>query len=64
MNSAEAEILLLDVGHGNTALVRSENWVALIDVAPAPAVVDELDALGITHIDDILIVERMPKAIN
>ena len=49
------EVLILDVGHGNTSLVRTETWAALIDVAPTRTVMTELAAVGLSRIDDVLV---------
>lgn len=50
-----SDVLLLDVGHGNCTIVRDEKAVAVIDAPAGSALLDALDALGVTHVDQAVI---------
>jgi len=49
------DITVLDVGHGNSALVRDGSKCAIIDAAPGPMVPDELDRSKCDHIEHLVI---------
>jgi competence protein ComEC len=49
------KITILDVGHGNSAVVSLPDWVAVIDAGPGAALLSFLRAQGIDTIDDVLI---------
>lgn len=50
-----AELIILDVGHGNCAVVRDGTDVSVIDCAPGSTLIDTLDFLGIREISRVLI---------
>ncbi len=49
------DVTILDVGHGNSALVRDGDICAVIDAAPGSTVLDELEAIGCQHIEHLVI---------
>jgi beta-lactamase superfamily II metal-dependent hydrolase len=49
------ELIILDVGHGNCALLRDTNGVVLIDCPPGSVLLELLESLGITEISHVLI---------
>jgi beta-lactamase superfamily II metal-dependent hydrolase len=49
------ELIVLDVGHGNCAILQDTNAVTVIDCPPPSTLVDTLERLGIETIDHILI---------
>ncbi|MFL9450244.1 MULTISPECIES: ComEC/Rec2 family competence protein [Nostocales] len=49
------ELIILDVGHGNCALIRDANDVIVIDCPPGGTLVETLEHLSITEILHILI---------
>src|SRR6266700_7782319 len=49
------ELIILDVGHGNSAILQDTNAVTVIDCPPPSTLVDTLERLGIDTIDHILI---------
>ncbi len=49
------ELIILDVGHGNCAILQDTNAVTVIDCPPPSTLVDTLERLGIDTIDHILI---------
>lgn len=49
------ELIILDVGHGNCAILQDGNEVTVIDCPPPSLLVDMLDRLGIDTIDHVLI---------
>ena len=49
------ELIILDVGHGNCAILQDTDGVTLIDCPPPSTLVDTLERLGIDTIDQILI---------
>lgn len=50
-----SELLILDVGHGNCALLRDIDGVVLIDCPPGSVLLETLNYLGITEISHVLI---------
>ena len=48
-------ISILDVGHGNSAVVTAPGWVAIIDAGPGSALLSFLREQGITVVDEFLI---------
>lgn len=50
-----SDMLILDVAHGNCAIVHNAGAVAVIDAPVGSAVLDTLDQLGVTHIEHALI---------
>ena len=48
-------ISILDVGHGNSAVVTVPGWVAVIDAGPGSALLSFLREQGITAVDEMLI---------
>ena len=51
----QPEVVILDVGHGNCAILQDTNAVTVIDCPPPSTLVDTLERLGIDTIDHILI---------
>jgi beta-lactamase superfamily II metal-dependent hydrolase len=49
------ELIILDVGHGNCALLRDTEGVVLIDCPPGSVLPETLSHLGITEITHVLI---------
>lgn len=49
------ELVILDIGHGNSAVLRDTNGVVIIDCACGPTLIDLLEQLGITTVTHILI---------
>ena len=49
------ELIILDVGHGNCAILHDTNAVTVIDCPPPSTLVNTLERLGIDTIDHILI---------
>ena len=49
------ELIVLDVGHGNCALLRDKNATTVIDCPPTSTLIDVLEALGISTVDHVLI---------
>ncbi len=49
------ELLILDIGHGNCAILRDTDTVTVIDCPPSATVVDVLERQGINTIDNLLI---------
>ncbi len=49
------ELIILDVGQGNCAILQDTNAVTVIDCPPPTTLVDTLERLGIETIDHILI---------
>lgn len=49
------EVIVLDVGHGNCAVVRDGDRCAVVDAPPGPTLFDELERCGITHIDHLVL---------
>lgn len=50
-----ARLIILDVGHGNSAIVQGDDRTFVIDCATRATLVDALDELGITDITDVLL---------
>lgn len=50
-----SDVFLLDVGHGNSAIVHSGGAVAVIDSPAGSTLLDTLDELGVTHVEFALI---------
>lgn len=50
-----ARLIILDVGHGNSAIVQGDDKTFVIDCATKATIVDALDDLGITDISDVLL---------
>ena len=48
-------LAILDVGHGNAAVLKTDDWVAVIDAGPGGSLVQYLIEQGITRIDEVLI---------
>lgn len=48
-------ITILDVGHGNSAVIRDGKKCAVIDAAPGNVVPDELDRVECEHIEHLII---------
>lgn len=55
MNDYELEVTILDVGHGNSALVRDGSRCAVIDAEPGVKVADELDRVQCEHIEHLIL---------
>jgi competence protein ComEC len=49
------DLSILDVGHGNTAIIRASDWVGLVDCAPPAVVLRELERRGVNAIDDLVV---------
>jgi competence protein ComEC len=49
------ELIILDVGHGNCALLRDTNGVILIDCPPGSILMEALEKFAITEISHVLI---------
>src|SRR6266567_3415398 len=49
------ELVILDVGHGNCAILQDTNAITVIDCPPPTTLIDTLERLGIETIDHILI---------
>ncbi|MEU3665169.1 ComEC/Rec2 family competence protein [Streptomyces virginiae] len=52
---ADLAVTVLDVGHGNSAVVRDGSTCAVIDAAPGDIVQRELDRVGCKHIEHLII---------
>ncbi|WP_055547896.1 ComEC/Rec2 family competence protein [Streptomyces sp. NBRC 110028] len=52
---ADLAVTVLDVGHGNSAVVRDGSTCAVIDAAPGDIVQRELDRVGCGHIEHLII---------
>src|SRR5262245_23225920 len=46
---------VIDVGHGNAAVIVSEGWAAVFDAGPGSSLVQFLIDQRVTHIDEVLI---------
>ena len=53
--SDDAEITLLDVGHGNAAVLRCVLGTIVVDAAPGNTLPDELDRTGTRRIDHLVL---------
>jgi beta-lactamase superfamily II metal-dependent hydrolase len=53
--SAEPTLAILDVGHGNSAVLVDKGGVVVIDAGPGSTLLDYLNQEGITEIDVLLI---------
>ncbi|HZS75398.1 MAG TPA: MBL fold metallo-hydrolase [Ktedonobacteraceae bacterium] len=49
------ELIVLDVGHGNCAILRDTEAITVIDCPPTTTLVETLEALDISAIDHVLI---------
>ncbi|MGW0757229.1 ComEC/Rec2 family competence protein [Streptomyces sp. NPDC002814] len=49
------EVVVLDVGHGNCAVVRDDDHCVVIDAPPGTTLFDELERCGITSIDHLVL---------
>jgi competence protein ComEC len=49
------ELLILDIGHGNCAILQDTDTVTVIDCPPSATVVEVLERQGIDTVDNILI---------
>ena len=49
------QLAILDVGHGNAAVIRHEGWSAVIDAGPRSALLQFLSDEGITRLDVVVI---------
>ena len=47
--------MILDVGHGNCAIVRNAGAIAVIDSPTGSALLDTLEELGVSHVDHAVI---------
>ncbi|MFE9331059.1 ComEC/Rec2 family competence protein [Streptomyces sp. NPDC006925] len=54
-SESELAVSVLDVGHGNSAVVRDGTTCAVIDAAPGGIVQRELDRVGCEHIEHLVI---------
>jgi competence protein ComEC len=50
-----ARLIILDVAHGNCALVEDDDAVYVIDCAPGSTLLETLDALGIENVSYVLL---------
>ncbi len=50
-----ADIAILDVGHGNAAIVQEDSWTVVIDCAPGDTVLRALQERGVKEIHAVLI---------
>jgi beta-lactamase superfamily II metal-dependent hydrolase len=50
-----ADVLILDVGHGNCTIVHDGGATAVVDAPIGVAVIETLEKLGVTHVDHALI---------
>ena len=55
MSDISRNLWILDVGHGNSTVLRDERGTVVIDAGPGSALVDFLEQQGILRIDVILI---------
>lgn len=53
--TASGELFILDVGHGNCAILKTPNGVVVVDAPSEPTVPTMLDSLGITSIEMLII---------
>lgn len=53
--AATRKLVILDVGHGNTAVLHDDQGLVVIDTAPGSALLEYLDQHGIQRIDTVLI---------
>lgn len=49
------EVIVLDVGHGNCAVVRDNDRCVVVDAPPGTTLFDELERCGITSIDHLVL---------
>lgn len=49
------KLVILDVGHGNAAVLHDDHGVVVIDTAPGSALLEYLDQEGIQRIDTVLV---------
>lgn len=54
-DSPPLEVIILDVGHGNSTIVRDGSDCAVIDAAPGTTTADELDAIGCRRIEHLIL---------
>ncbi|UGY90773.1 ComEC/Rec2 family competence protein [Streptomyces gobiensis] len=54
-DSAPLDITILDVGHGNAAVVRDGTRCAVVDATPGDVVLTELERVGIERIEHLVI---------
>lgn len=54
-SAVAADVTIYDVGHGNAALIRTDDWAVLVDVPPAAAVFEDLKNRGVTRIDHLVL---------
>lgn len=52
---APLEVIVLDVGHGNCAVVRDGSRCVVVDAPPGATLFDELERCGITDIDHLVL---------
>lgn len=52
---ALASLFVLDVGHGNAALIQDDQWAVVIDCAPGSVLLETLTERGIQEIDALVI---------
>lgn len=51
----DLDVTILDVGHGNAALIRDGRLCAVVDAAPGTTVLDELERVECEHIEHLII---------
>lgn len=49
------ELAILDVGHGNCAVVRNDERALIVDTGPGVGLLEYLSAQGISRVDEVLI---------
>ncbi|MFD0257658.1 ComEC/Rec2 family competence protein [Kitasatospora indigofera] len=50
-----AEVVVLDVGHGNCAILRDGDTCAVVDARSGPLLLTELQKMGIKHIEHVVL---------
>jgi beta-lactamase superfamily II metal-dependent hydrolase len=53
-----SELHVIDVGHGNCAVVTGRDWAMMIDAGASAAVIETVIHLGLTRLDSIVISHR------
>jgi beta-lactamase superfamily II metal-dependent hydrolase len=48
-------LAIIDVGHGNAAVVSYDNWLAVLDAGPGSSLLQFLTDENITHLDEVFI---------
>ncbi|CAM4143277.1 ComEC/Rec2 family competence protein [Deinococcus marmoris] len=49
------QIIIIDVGHGNAAIIESDQVYGVIDAAPGSALLDNLDIMGVKEIEHVFL---------